>query len=1796
MSSGTELSAYGSKSSATLGSEAPDANLADNDSMKRKYSEEVMQSSGSSVPYFFMAIVSLLMFIGGVFVGTMVPDGTGSVSDASDQCAASPILPNTATPVELFEAGMSQEEADALVKFRDSVGIMADILDMLDADADVQELMGDEVFWANPYGEDGDEPPSRRGYLRRLDSTTTDTPLTAIVDAVELAADASSRGISMLDGVDPASDTFSKFASATIASGAVGGCTSDQMCLNTASAKELKTLKYVGKATSEDFVAKRHGHCFTSIEELLNENGEMDDWEPDALKGSTKSAFKRALNTLIKNEEESKLCTACACALCGSSEKWDSDVSACVSLCPEGFIWKETTAECIDASEPEVTPPPVEPEDPDSSLVVKYDESPKEVRFSPTPKAAVRGVWQGIQDRLAAATSSIDVAMFSFSDVSHRKALMAAAERGVKVRVVMQTGTCSQCKYCKELIDGTKHLDNPITVRFVTPTMHNKFTVIDYDSLDDGAPTRKSVVATGSCNWSMSSATRYDEDWMAFEGDLAPITIRAYKQEFEWLWAYSRPCGTDPTDVSGTAISKNWISERIDFDGCFTSYNMEPVYSRGKWGFNYLKNGADVVGACNSKMIEAIDAATESIDIAHTYFRSEPIYDAVLRRHKEGIHVRVINDGKEFRNSNKFPIKLADEGADVQFKYYARGWDFSCAQQMHIKFILIDADKSADGGCIVITGSENLSEGSEKNTFENTIMSRTPWVCDAYANQFARLSNYGPNLNENRTSAVKRYNEEATCFFSPITLSGEEIKDLRTSIDCRLRIGEYEGKYEEGECTSWGDRRPVLCFQNWYDEPCPTVSYLTIASGDNPDLRISSFTVPVDSFKIGASLEGSSCTVINNGTVASQSVKMQFVAARTMDANDPTATQISWSNIPELEPGQTYTATPKFNFGSGHDLGPFYLICIADADNVLLELAKDNNKEGRIVAMNDEDLTRDAADLVWHTAGLVDPEPFIEIEVGETLTFYGVVENIGNRHTLNTTELNSKTGEPEQIMMNIYISTDMHWDSGPVKEGGDEQVGWVRVDTLAPGELMSEITKTVKINTPGTWYLLCVIDSSRVVVEQVELNNVYTHPTQIFVSELSGEEEDETVVTGPSVDLVLLDFNLEGDYGVSGVVPYGEKVRFSSTVKNQGKLAMSDAMESDGGSCKKEGGVDCTRMKYYFYKGPGADVDAVGKSADEIRTEYEMKYWYWEKISALGVNETEPHFQERSFTESSFEIGCWSLFALLDYDNLYVENNELNNNAAWVDFEINDDLGVGPDLTGSIAWANPERVPDGAWAEGTAPLGARVDASVELTLDDPSAFESAKIFKVRFYLSKTSTSSRCVGAGAAGSEEFLTESKVAIGDFVAGVASFSVSLRMPTNIEEGAYQILAKLDTDNVLVEAKESNNIVATPITIENVPDAENERAGMPNSMQVQENKNIEYCPSIIKLDAKLYEKPSIGFWNLLHLSARTKTERDRREWNIISCVAAHFDVLAVEELEDVAALKYLAQRACEVTTGDDCECEKEGDDPDAPSTCEWDWHISHIEAGRKGVCEFVGFVWNKRGGAANAAQFIEPMGYYNEGHNDTMKREPYGARFSMGNFDFSMVAVHQRHGGHVRYRQAEAKFSGDVFTQFQEKACGNEMDVFYGGDMNLDAHDIHWSLLHGEEYAGLKADWAVDPEQGTTLARTADRTITDNAFDQVFWSSASTTSDEIDEAGAFDFTSPEIMDIHGGTTMGANIYVTVSDHIPVFVIFNEDALTAVDDDSDVDCPGFTPWPTIDSMDPAAVRNREEDCPVDEE
>src|SRR4030095_10616560 len=64
-------------------------------------------------------------------------------------------------------------------------------------------------------------------------------------------------------------------------------------------------------------------------------------------------------------------------------------------------------------------------------------------------------------------------------------------------------------------------------------------------------------------------------------------------------------------------------------------------------------------------------------------------------------------------------FQVAQSGIAVRYKYYAYRWDHSYADQMHHKVLIID-------GRELYTGSYNLSDNAEHNTFENMLVFRGP--------------------------------------------------------------------------------------------------------------------------------------------------------------------------------------------------------------------------------------------------------------------------------------------------------------------------------------------------------------------------------------------------------------------------------------------------------------------------------------------------------------------------------------------------------------------------------------------------------------------------------------------------------------------------------------------------------------------------------------------------------------------------------------------------------------------------------------------------------------------------------------------------------------------------------------------------------------------------------------------------------------------------------------------------------------------------------------------------------------
>ena len=197
------------------------------------------------------------------------------------------------------------------------------------------------------------------------------------------------------------------------------------------------------------------------------------------------------------------------------------------------------------------------------------------------------------------------------------------------------------------------------------------------------------------------------------------------------------------------------------------------------------------------------------------------------------------------------------------------------------------------------------------------------------------------------------------------------------------------------------------------------------------------------------------------------------------------------------------------------------------------------------------------------------------------------------------------------------------------------------------------------------------------------------------------------------------------------------------------------------------------------------------------------------------------------------------------------------------------------------------------------------------------------------------------------------------------------------------------------------------------------------------------------------------------------------------------------------------------------------------------WDYHISPFGVGSSKYKEYFAYVYKK-----DKVKFIKSEGFYKDGKSSLL-REPYGATFQIGNFDFTFVLVHTIYGNNESQRKAENYKMVDVYNYFQDRD-EKENDIFIAGDFNLYALDESFRPLY--KHAD-KITYAIDPAIKTTIGVKGRANSYDNFFFSQKYSQEFTGS-----SGALDFSgdNPKLM------------REIVSDHIPVFIVVE----TSKDDD----------------------------------
>lgn len=289
----------------------------------------------------------------------------------------------------------------------------------------------------------------------------------------------------------------------------------------------------------------------------------------------------------------------------------------------------------------------------------------------------------GLDGPLAASIDSarltLDVAIYSLSLRTIRDALIRAYERGVQVRVVMESdnldGSAPQA-----LIDA----GIPVLGDRREGLMHDKFIVID-----------RSDVWMGSMNFTYSGT---------YEDNNQLIHIRStemaenYTKEFEEMFV---------DDKFGPQVVPETPNPEIIIDDTLIE--------------SYFSPDDGVAG----RIFEILDEAEESIYFMAFSFTTDAFGEAIREQAKNNLTVAGVMEAEQVRSNIGTEYDFFKQAELDVFLDGNEG-------QMHHKTMVVDEK-------IIITGSYNFSRSAEINNDENVIIIHNEKIADFFLKEFQRI-------------------------------------------------------------------------------------------------------------------------------------------------------------------------------------------------------------------------------------------------------------------------------------------------------------------------------------------------------------------------------------------------------------------------------------------------------------------------------------------------------------------------------------------------------------------------------------------------------------------------------------------------------------------------------------------------------------------------------------------------------------------------------------------------------------------------------------------------------------------------------------------------------------------------------------------------------------------------------------------------------------------------------------------------------------------------------------------------
>ena len=307
-------------------------------------------------------------------------------------------------------------------------------------------------------------------------------------------------------------------------------------------------------------------------------------------------------------------------------------------------------------------------------------------------------------------TVGIDMAFWMMTDARYSNALVAAAQRGVRIRLLMDPRCADAHEACQPQNDQLAAAGIPMRKRITSGILHWKMILFE----DQGQ------VEFAGANYAPFELTP-DVPWVNFTDEIVmfsndPSIVHSFMRKFDDLWVSTTEFGTY-ANITGPLQRE------------YPIYNIDPQ-------LNFPPDDS-----YRNRSTQAYAQEQQAIDVLMFRITDERQSDAIIAAVNRNVSVRLITDETEYRNENRLwdsynVDKMYNAGVQVRLDDH-QGIN-------HEKAVLLR------GLGMSIFGSSNWTSPSTDSQREHNMFTTQPWIYDWLETQFTRKWTNGHGTSETK--------------------------------------------------------------------------------------------------------------------------------------------------------------------------------------------------------------------------------------------------------------------------------------------------------------------------------------------------------------------------------------------------------------------------------------------------------------------------------------------------------------------------------------------------------------------------------------------------------------------------------------------------------------------------------------------------------------------------------------------------------------------------------------------------------------------------------------------------------------------------------------------------------------------------------------------------------------------------------------------------------------------------------------------------------------------------------------